>query len=343
MNLLMICRAVCSRREFLQLANSAPFHGTTLTLTCCDDQLLLEPGTQARHCWVRAFPAPDSAELAARALDGSDLVRKQQLQTLLVPAVDAATGDALGIPVTQAGDAGELESQLMLIEGSVTDEAAIEQYRQIIMPLIGGLGGRYLAYAGVDQVLVRHGEWDELFLALSHWSGERSAKQFWQGTRYQGDAIPARTGAGRFGVALMPGPQSQIWQAARAKQVVRDFLDGLWSGDRGKAKAQIGDDAQWWFLPSLGYERPMRPRDAIDIVMDDMIARFDADKPFEVQLHHLLADGGEVVAEYTATGTTLSGRQYEHRYCLRASVSDGRIQSLRPWADTKYFLDTLFA
>lgn len=127
-----------------------------------------------------------------------------------------------------------------------------------------------------------------------------------------------------------------------SKAVVKAFLEALWVGDLDTAKAQFSDDSEWWFRPSLGYKRPMSCPEAIDIVTNDMIARFDTEKPFDVEWHHLLGDGSEVAAEYTATATTVSGRAYKHRYLLRASIAGGKIKTVRPWADTKYFLETLY-
>lgn len=126
------------------------------------------------------------------------------------------------------------------------------------------------------------------------------------------------------------------------KHIVGGFLEALWSGDKVAAKAPFSVDAEWWFRPSLGYPQPMHPHAAIDVVMDDMIGQFDTDQPFTVELHHLFAEDGEVAAEYTATGTTRRGKRYEHRYLLRASVRGGQITTVRPWADTKYFLETLY-
>ncbi|RMB07917.1 nuclear transport factor 2 family protein [Eilatimonas milleporae] len=127
-----------------------------------------------------------------------------------------------------------------------------------------------------------------------------------------------------------------------ARTVVKAFLEAMWSGDKAAAKAAFSEDAQWWFLPSLGYQRPMPAGDALDIVMDDMIGRFDTDKPFTVDLHHLIADGGEAAAEYTARAILKTGRPYENRYLLRASVAGDRIVSVRPYTDTKFFLEELY-
>ena len=141
----------------------------------------------------------------------------------------------------------------------------------------------------------------------------------------------------------MSNPQPKTAETSEpAKTVVRTFLKALWSGDKETAKSTFADDSEWWFRPSLGYKAPMPCFEAVDIVMDDMIGRFDVAKPFSVEMHHLIGEGGEVAAEYTATGTTTSGREYKHRYLLRASVRDGKIVTVRPWVDTKYFLETLY-
>jgi ketosteroid isomerase-like protein len=127
-----------------------------------------------------------------------------------------------------------------------------------------------------------------------------------------------------------------------AKTVARGFLEALWSGDKATAKSLFADDAVWWFPPSLGYPRPSPAARAVDIVMDDMIGRFDLAQPFTVELHHLISEAGEVAAEYTATATTVTGRNYDHRYLLRFSVASGKITTVRAWADTKYFVETLY-
>lgn len=126
-----------------------------------------------------------------------------------------------------------------------------------------------------------------------------------------------------------------------ATGIVRTFLEALWAGETDNAKAQFSDESEWWFRPSLGYRRPMPGPDAIDIVFNDMIGRFDPDKPFNVDVHHIFGEDGEVAAEYTATGTTMTGREYKHRYLLRATVVDDKIRTVRPFVDTKYFLETL--
>lgn len=125
--------------------------------------------------------------------------------------------------------------------------------------------------------------------------------------------------------------------------VVMAFLTALWRSDREGAKRSFAADAQWWFLPSLPYPRPMPARDAIDHVLDDMIFAFDGDTPLSVSVHAVMSnDAGEVAADYSASCLTRSGQPYENRYVLRATVRAGQIVEVRPYTDTQY-LSRLFA
>lgn len=117
--------------------------------------------------------------------------------------------------------------------------------------------------------------------------------------------------------------------------VVREFLEALWRSDRAGAKAPFAPDAQWWFLPSLGYPRPMLATAAIDAVLDDMIAAFDESVGLSVTMLAMMSnEAGEVAADYVARSQTPDGTVYENRYVLRASVQDGRITCVMPYTDT---------
>lgn len=128
---------------------------------------------------------------------------------------------------------------------------------------------------------------------------------------------------------------------AEAKKIVRAYLEALWASDREEAKRHLADECAWYFLPSLGYPRPMSGFDATDAVLDDMMAAIDADKDFAVELHCLVGDERMVAAEYTARGTDAAGKAYENRYCLRADVHNGKIVEIRPYTDTKKLSDLM--
>jgi uncharacterized protein (DUF1330 family) len=93
----------------------------------------------------------------------------------------------------------------MLIEGSVTDEARIDQYRDIILPMLRERGAYYPLFELGGNVRVLAGEWSQGILAVSRWSSVDPAHDFWFSDRYQNTAIPMRTGAGTFEVQLAEG------------------------------------------------------------------------------------------------------------------------------------------
>lgn len=122
-----------------------------------------------------------------------------------------------------------------------------------------------------------------------------------------------------------------------AEQTVMRFLRALWDGQRDAAKATFADNAEWWFMPSLPYPRPMRAHDACDAVLDDMIAGFDPDVGLSIEVHAVMSNpDGEVAAEYSAISTTRAGASYENRYVLRATVKGGRITCVRPYMDPNH-------
>lgn len=125
------------------------------------------------------------------------------------------------------------------------------------------------------------------------------------------------------------------------KTVVKTFLEAFWREDLASAKACLAPNAEWWFAQSLPYPRPCPAAEALDRVATDMFTAFDPNDALRVQWEVLFAEGEEVAAEYSARGRTRTGKVYANRYCMRATVRNGRIVSLRPYTDTKYLTEVL--
>jgi len=91
--------------------------------------------------------------------------------------------------------------------------------------------------------------------------------------------------------------------------------------------------------PSLPYSEQGRSwdaREALQRVVDDLFATFDADGPLTVTLTGTLADGNEVAVEYSAHGTVRGGRVYNNDYVMRVSIgADGLITRMVPYNDTR--------
>jgi len=97
-----------------------------------------------------------------------------------------------------------LRNALMVIQGSATNPAQMDKYRDIILPMMKERGSFYEAFALAEgEVVALSGEWKEQIFAISRWPTRASAEDFWFAERYQDSAIPLRIGAGKFTVHVV--------------------------------------------------------------------------------------------------------------------------------------------
>lgn len=171
----------------------------------------LEPGSTPAHLWAAHFStraqrqqAWDSAKAAGllAALDDGRAaialaVAELPPQGLPDPAIPTAANVK---PPTGHGPRA-----YMLIEGSPTDAARVDRYRDIILPMIAERGGYYTLFELGAGVEVWSGQWQESIFAISRWPDVGAAYSFWLSERYQTVAVPARLGAGAFNVLLAEG------------------------------------------------------------------------------------------------------------------------------------------
>lgn len=93
----------------------------------------------------------------------------------------------------------------MVIEGTGTDQDRMDQYRDVILPMLRERGAYYIVFELGGNVRVLAGQWAEGIFAISRWPSRGHAEDFWFSERYQSVAIPLRTGAGRFDVQIIEG------------------------------------------------------------------------------------------------------------------------------------------
>ena len=93
----------------------------------------------------------------------------------------------------------------MVIEGTGTDQARMDRYRDIILPMMRERGAYYVAFELGGDVKVLAGEWSEGIFAISRWPSRAHAEDFWFCDQYQQTAVPIRTGVGRFDVQIVEG------------------------------------------------------------------------------------------------------------------------------------------
>lgn len=168
----------------------------------------LEPGSVPLHTLILEFPDEAAARAAWQAMDPAPISIPRPPCVLLVPAIpDGGLGPDLDfVPQPHNVIAGPGQPPtFMLIEGTPTDEAAMEAYRGIILPMLKERGAYYLAFELGDGVKVLSGDWSESVFAISRWSRRHLAEDFWLDARYQGEAIPIRAGNSAFEVVILEG------------------------------------------------------------------------------------------------------------------------------------------
>jgi uncharacterized protein (DUF1330 family) len=99
------------------------------------------------------------------------------------------------IATVDVPDAGAPRT-LMVIEGTGIDQERMDRYRDMILPMMRERGAYYIAFAGA---------WSEGIFAISRWPSKALAEDFWYSDKYQNEAIPIRTGVGKFDVQIIEG------------------------------------------------------------------------------------------------------------------------------------------
>lgn len=130
--------------------------------------------------------------------------------------------------------------------------------------------------------------------------------------------------------------------ATDAKTLGLAFLQSFWDGapERGLALCEPG--ATWQFQRSLHDPRIVPVPQAVQWLTDKLIAGFDPDSGYTVDVTSVIGSGDEAAIEYSATGRTRSGEVYLNHYVVRFSTSGGRIRSIRPYFDTHYVSRVLY-
>jgi uncharacterized protein (DUF1330 family) len=171
----------------------------------------LEPGTVASGLLIAKWPDAAAAKAAAdlTLLPALRAALPSQTQPLVLAVeglpehglpemMDIPTVASVPRPASPAGNV------LLVIRGSAWDQAKLDQYRDVILPMHKERAGYYEVFAvAPGQVVALHGEWRDQIFAISRWPTRAAAEDFWYSRRYQETAIPIRLGAGRFTVHML--------------------------------------------------------------------------------------------------------------------------------------------
>lgn len=169
------------------------------------DVIAIEPGSLPAHCLVLSFADSASRDAAwptveaLMAQTGANLGRTP-IVLAMAGVPEAGLGPDIPTQATVAVAPALLPPAYLLIEGTATDQARMDRYRDIILPMMVERSAYYLAFELGGSVQVLSGSWNQAIFAISRWPSMGHALDFWLSRRYQVDAIPLRLDIGTFDV-----------------------------------------------------------------------------------------------------------------------------------------------
>lgn len=202
---LLVIRSHASDERFCAFRESVSSSGRTIASCRLHEVEALEPGTCPAHTLVVGYEDKSAARAAYAEMPIDTISTPSPPLVLLTAAVPNEGFDDAAIPTrANVGDHPDDDPVLLIIEGSASDAAAMDQYRDIILPMMFDRHAYYTVFELGGNVDVLSGEWDEAIFAISRWPSRALARDFWLSEQYQTTAIPLRIGIGRFQVAAVP-------------------------------------------------------------------------------------------------------------------------------------------
>ena len=203
----LIIRTAAPHIRFQRFCAANRQHGGILVAARAIHEIeTLEPGSIPLHTWIALFPSMDSAKAAWTRMDTSMLAAPAPPLALAARAVPDGGFEDDVIPTrTNVTPGPDQPPTLMLIEGTATDETAMDLYRGVILPMLKARGAYYVLFELGGDIAVLSGDWDDAVFLISRWPSAHAARDFWLADRYQDTAIPLRLGASAFQVVTLEG------------------------------------------------------------------------------------------------------------------------------------------
>jgi ketosteroid isomerase-like protein len=150
-------------------------------------------------------------------------------------------------------------------------------------------------------------------------------------------AIPAARAA--TAAASSKARTAHIDTAAN-KTVVDTMLRRWMGGDYGALQPMLADDIEWTIAGNSLVAGTTRSRDELNRkVLGPFGARFaqSQDRFRPRTIHAVYADGGTVVAHFSAAGTTNAGKPYTNSYVWMLTMRDGKAVRVTAFFDSIAF------
>jgi ketosteroid isomerase-like protein len=116
------------------------------------------------------------------------------------------------------------------------------------------------------------------------------------------------------------------------KQIARDFMDALSSGDPHRILACYTDDATVWTAGSLPFSG-LHTRNEVVGLCEGLLGAFPAGLQFSVSA--MTSEGERVAIEAEGLGRHASGEVYHQHYHFLVVVRDAKVAAMREYFDTE--------
>ena len=124
------------------------------------------------------------------------------------------------------------------------------------------------------------------------------------------------------------------------KQIARDFMDALSSGNPQRILACYTDDATVWTAGALSFSG-LHTNDEVVGLCEGLLGAFPEGLKFSVK--DMTAEGERVAIEAEGLGTHASGKVYHQRYHFLLVIRDGKVAEMKEYFDTELARAVLLA
>ncbi|MER6046074.1 nuclear transport factor 2 family protein [Streptomyces sp. NPDC001793] len=128
------------------------------------------------------------------------------------------------------------------------------------------------------------------------------------------------------------------------KDVVRRYFDALAAGDQDVIWESWDADGSCWYGGDLPISGTWQGREqVINGFLATAFAHLDPEREVGVRVTNVFGEGEQVFVEWDSWATGRTGRPYQQKNSAVFTVRDGRILTMREYADTQHWERALVA
>ena len=125
------------------------------------------------------------------------------------------------------------------------------------------------------------------------------------------------------------------------RALIDDFFATLGRGDRDHLLELLAADVEWQ-MPASIPDGLIRGRDRVSAELgSETVRRLFRKGTFRLTIHRIFVDGDTAIVQQGTNAVTKAGENYEMEYCWIYTCSDGRVQHIREYLDTRLAARTL--